>query len=519
MAPLVDRDTLLGVRTLAAITLLAACGTRAPAPSATPTDLDVTAQPHARAPLAAGPPPGDAAVVAAEVTSPPPARAEAPLPPPEPTLELMKWKADTASFVLRSSQHVYAEADATSTPLGKIIAGTRLPIAGSVAGDRRCKAWLAVRPAGWICGHNVTASPKAPLAEALPVLPPGQLLPQQYYGVRKGAARFKSVEAVQANTPFPEPKSKSSYMVTKGDVVDVDGVDYIQTGVGFVAATDLYKLSASTFSGIDLVGTPPPAWPFAWVTGEGAKALTVRAAPAKQAAVAGRVTLRQVVPVLEERDGFVRIAPDQWLARASVRIARQRPRPVVPDGDTADARWIDIDRDEQVMIAYDGTTPVFATLVSSGVRKTYTPPAVYRIRSKAAVTKMAAEERESSHYEVSEVPWATRFRSGLYFHAAYWHDDFGTARSHGCVNMSPRDAKWVYDWTTPAIPAGWNELEVPMAGAMIVRVFDAKQPDPPLFDYEQEAKERVKIRKREKRLKAAREAAEATAADVMAPLP
>jgi hypothetical protein len=163
------------------------------------------------------------------------------------------------------------------------------------------------------------------------------------------------------------------------------------------------------------------------------------------------------------------------------------------------------------MVAYDGEVPVFATLISSARRKKDTPPALYRIRSKSSVMKMAAEEREASHYEVSEVPWATRFRSGLYFHAAYWHDDFGTVKSHGCVNLSPRDAKWVYDWTVPAMPAGWNELEVPVAGSMVVRVHSAKEPDPKPFDYDKEALERVKINKQEKALKKKREEAEAAA--------
>jgi len=84
--------------------------------------------------------------------------------------------------------------------------------------------------------------------------------------------------------------------------------------------------------------------------------------------------------------------------------------------------------------------------------------------------------------------------------------------SHGCVNLSARDAKWVYDWTEPVMPAGWSELEVPVEGSMVVRVYDAKHVDPPVFDYVKESQERVKIRKREERLKEQRMAAEAAAA-------
>jgi hypothetical protein len=77
------------------------------------------------------------------------------------------------------------------------------------------------------------------------------------------------------------------------------------------------------------------------------------------------------------------------------------------------------------------------------------------------------------------------------------------------VNLSPTDAKWVYDWTEPAMPAGWSELEVAIPGSMVVRVHDEKQPDPPAFDYEKEAVERVGIRRREKWLKRKREQTQA----------
>ncbi len=324
---------------------------------------------------------------------------------------------------------------------------------------------------------------------------------------------------MRSNVARPEPKGESTYMVTKekektkDKTVDIDGVRYVYTSVGLVAATDLYRHWPSTFAGIDLVKSPPQSWPFAWVIAAKGKTVVARATADKKGAEAGTFAHREIVPVLEEVAGFVRVAEGKWIPRTSVRIARKRPRPAV---EAAHPKWIDLDRDEQVMVAYDGETPVFATLFSSGRRKKDTPPALYRIRSKTAVTKMAAEEREAAHYEVSEVPWATRFRSGLYFHAAYWHDQFGTAKSHGCVNLSPIDAKWVYDWTEPVMPVGWNELEVPVPDSMVVRVHDAKEPDPPVFDYVKEAKERVKIRKKEKELKEKREAAEAAAAEAAA---
>ncbi len=440
----------------------------------------------------------------------PGAIADASLAPPNAeTLTRLAWPPTTTSFVLRSAAHVYTDPDDKSEPLGKVLGGTRLPVAASVDGDKRCKFWLAAQPRGWVCARYARPTTRPPEAIAQPEIPRGKLLPQDYFGIKEGAPRFATEDDVRAGKPRPEPKAKATYMVTKEETIDIDGETYAKTPVGLVAVSDLYRHWPSSFEGVDLVGAPPASWPFAWVIAADRKAVTARATPDKKGDKAGTVAHRAIVPVLEEVSGFVRIADGQWIERTSVRVARTHPRPAI---EGAHARWVDLDLDEQVLVAYDGDKPVFATLFSSGRRKKDTPPALYRLRSKAALTKMAAEERETSHYEVSEVPWATRFRSGLYFHAAYWHDQFGTPKSHGCVNLSPKDARWIYDWTDPPMPPGWNELEIALASAMVIRVHDAKHPDPPLFDYDREARERIKIRKKEKELREKREAAEAAAA-------
>jgi lipoprotein-anchoring transpeptidase ErfK/SrfK len=496
--------------------VLAACASRdASRPQLPARDLDLDV-PEQSPPAAAGPDaPPDSAVAAAPAapTAPPAPLAPPALAPPDPaTLERLAWPATTTSFELKNAAHVYGTPDLKAEPLGKIIEGTRLPVGESVDGNKRCKVWLAAEPTGWICARYAKPSTRPPEAIAQPIIPEGRLLPQDYYDITEGAHRYATEDDVRAGTARPEPKTKSTYMATIDDedpYVDIDGETYARTSVGLVAKADLRRYRPSTFAGVDLIEKPPAAWPFAWVIAPDKKAVTAHATADKKGADAGTFAHRQIVPVLEEVAGFVRVADGAWIERKNLRVARKRPRPAIDD---AHQKWIDLDRDEQVMVAYDGDTPVFATLFSSGRRKNDTPPAIYRIRSKSSLTKMSAEERESSHYEVSEVPWATRFRSGLYFHAAYWHDGFGKARSHGCVNLSPRDARWVYDWTEPTMPAGWNELEVAIPGSMVVIVHDAKHPDPPVFDYAKEAVQRVKIRKREKELREAREAAEAAEA-------
>ena len=87
-----------------------------------------------------------------------------------------------------------------------------------------------------------------------------------------------------------------------------------------------------------------------------------------------------------------------------------------------------------------------------------TPTGVYRISKKYDKTRMTNQKVSREQWDVADVPWAMKFRKGFAVHGAYWHDNFGKRRSHGCVNLSPKDARWVYDWTQPVVPAGYRRI-------------------------------------------------------------
>jgi hypothetical protein len=68
--------------------------------------------------------------------------------------------------------------------------------------------------------------------------------------------------------------------------------------------------------------------------------------------------------------------------------------------------------------------------------------------------------RGAAGFELRDVPWIQYFASGYALHGAYWHDVFGVPRSHGCVNLSPIDARVVFRWTDPPVPEGWHGINV-----------------------------------------------------------
>jgi lipoprotein-anchoring transpeptidase ErfK/SrfK len=70
------------------------------------------------------------------------------------------------------------------------------------------------------------------------------------------------------------------------------------------------------------------------------------------------------------------------------------------------------------------------------------------------------QRRGAGDFELRDVPWIQYFASGYALHGAYWHDVFGTPRSHGCINLSPIDARIVFRWTDPPLPEGWHGMNV-----------------------------------------------------------
>ncbi|HET6612892.1 MAG TPA: L,D-transpeptidase, partial [Kofleriaceae bacterium] len=105
----------------------------------------------------------------------------------------------------------------------------------------------------------------------------------------------------------------------------------------------------------------------------------------------------------------------------------------------------------------EGDTPVFSTLVSSGKPGHDTPTGLYRVERKYLYKTMRGEDKNGP-YSVQEVPWTMYFHDAYAVHGAYWHDVFGRPRSHGCVNVPPADARWLYYWSEPALPRGWSSM-------------------------------------------------------------
>jgi lipoprotein-anchoring transpeptidase ErfK/SrfK len=161
------------------------------------------------------------------------------------------------------------------------------------------------------------------------------------------------------------------------------------------------------------------------------------------------------VPAVTENPGYIAIGADEWLPEELVALVN----PQIPvDAGANTCRFIYANLAEQTLIVYNNCTLVFATLISSGANS-WTFEGRFTIQNKNPPYSSITPPAEStSEYYIEGVPYFMSYALNFGFHGAYWHDNFGTAASHGCINLSPADAKWLYDW------AGLGERVIISAG-------------------------------------------------------
>jgi hypothetical protein len=250
------------------------------------------------------------------------------------------------------------------------------------------------------------------------------------------------------------------WWVSVDGLVEYEGQRWYQiNGEEFVPADTLVMAGPSHFQGIYL--GEQPQYPFA-LTNRWVHPSVVPQGPLN-AAVEPLNRYAVVTIFAEEQRGeeiWYLIGSDQWIEQTNVaRVDVDPPPEGIPPG----AKWIEVDLFEQTIAAYEGGRMVYATLISSGRTGTSTPPGLYTLWAKLREGKMSSpdvEDGDPTYYFIEDVPWTMYFHEGYSIHAAFWHDAFGFTRSHGCVNLAPRDALWFFNWADPSIPEDVKQVYI-----------------------------------------------------------
>ena len=277
-------------------------------------------------------------------------------------------------------------------------------------------------------------------------------------------------------------KSKESVKI--GEFSKKNGVAFVETflsdGRRYNVSTDLRVLPADRFRPIHgsefhgyPIGEGGLEFPFALVRKKGAKQYVV---DGEKLVVDSDLEWRSAVPLsgkqkmfggklyYETKDGHY--VDDRSAGRVD-------PAKKMPAWGKHGEKWIDVNITKQVLVAYEGEKPVYATLVSSGEAGLGDPDTtkatkrgIFRIHTKYISITMDSDI-VGEEFELRDVPYVQYFENGYALHGAYWHDMFGTPKSHGCVNLAPEDARRLFYWTEPQIPPGWQGVARSLTGTVV----------------------------------------------------
>lgn len=202
----------------------------------------------------------------------------------------------------------------------------------------------------------------------------------------------------------------------------------------------------SHFSGV--LFTEPPIYQLAWLLLDTKPSKRPGAEPVPGTEWIPRYTLFNIYAQVEV-DGWLwyLVGPDQWVHQT--RLGRITP---ISRPEGVSGKWVAIDLYEQTLVAYEDDRMVFATLISSGLPDWPTREGLFQIWDRYTETKMSGAEGAPDFYYLEEVPWTMYFDHEIGLHGTYWHDGFGYRHSHGCVNLTITDSRWLYEWTADGYP-------------------------------------------------------------------
>lgn len=394
------------------------------------------------------------AAIAVESSAPPASRVSSTLYTPASTLA-----EPIAIYRASLPRPVFVEPNVGSALRGRIEMRESFHVYALHEGEQHdgcSRPWAQVGEAAWTCTKHAELDEHAK-PHSLPLLSKSSHLPFVYARHVRHEDRstpklpvYRHLAALRSGAdPVDWLAAYGTYAFVRRTRSKLESV-LIDARGRVVPGNDMRTFDPSEFGGRDLEAAPVPAdRTLAWVVHRktGVYAQPDLETEFQPLAYHAELLLLDPAPV----DGWIRVA-DGWIPATHLRLWRPLP---LPEPVLAGQRLIDVDLDQQTLTLWHEDRAIFATLIASGKPGYSTPLGLYRIITKRAYGKMASLPTEPEPYWVDAVPWTMYFDGRFALHGAFWHDRFGYRTSHGCVNLSPRDAKYVFDRTTPTLPPGW----------------------------------------------------------------
>lgn len=433
---------------------------------------------------------------------------------------------------VRDFAYIYKNPAKKGLALGYIRLGTSVPLLSekAVKGDGCKKGWFPVSPRGYAClDHKTTLDLSDPYFKALQSVAPGSGPWPYRYAFSNGSPMYSRIptaeEAAKVEKKFgqagtyvqlAEWSAGHEELLTKEPIVAADPVpSFFAEGKRAIGGgpRDIRRLvwreipngsllaysKAFEFNGRTWLLTPDlmlvPAdrfrsirrsefqgialgngieLPLAWNRSQHAKPKYKQGTDGQLIRLDSSFGAKSAVPISGEQ---IRIGGESYYAvkgepgifvhTGDVTVSRARKE--MPTGLAPNRKWIEVKIVPGTLTAYEGITPVYATLFSPGkggvpvpgkdhTKYATTALGYFPIEWKDRVATMSNEKSEPKVLWFSDVPNIQYLRPPLAMHVAYWHEDFGKPKSAECVNISPKDGAWLFQWTEPALPEGWGGI-------------------------------------------------------------
>ncbi len=368
---------------------------------------------------------------------------------------------------------VHRQPDKQSLRTGKIKQYSRLPLTKYAPPGGGCSGfWVNLGAEHFVCSDVLKPDRRPPLMRRQPIVPRGRLVPGKYGRIRRtGAPFYPNLTAMEEDKPAGTYHRGDMIRLLKhktfqGKLLWVTGKKYLVWDsdvhgyrIPRYHGADLRKLDLNLPVGIIRAKTKG-ATVYEYPGGPPKKNVK----PLRHYSIHAIYDRKRVGKTL-----YYRVKEGWILAR---RVLSAWPAKFLPPGLGKCEKWIEVNISMQTLVAYEGREPVYVAPISSGKKNHPTKYGIFRIWLKRAYGDMTSGMGGGEHYHVSDVPWTMFFYMGQSLHAAYWHTDFGTRKSHGCINLTPIDARWLYEWTEPPVPPGFLEVRVdeksPIPGTIVV---------------------------------------------------
>lgn len=373
---------------------------------------------------------------------------------------------------------IYSRPRKTARPLGFLHAGATVARSEKSFENNDCtEGWYAIAPRGYVCTEKAaTLELQHPTLLAMALQPALENpLPYVYARTTQVTSSFKRNQDSSA-VEMEGRLGKGTVLAIVGSWTAPDESKEPQflglrmNGL-FVRAEDLQEALGSSFVGQEL--NEEQKLPLAYVVRRGVRYWSLDGSSAtKKSEIAyhTQIPLTGRYRTVEE-ERFWATSSDLWVRHRDVTVVQQRHE--FPEFAQEGRKWIDVSVITGTFVAYEGQTPVYASLLSVGRDRLGDPKttAATELGTHTVLSKQITRRSLPSPDEpLHDAPWAFELSSGQWLYASPRHNRFGIEHTEGDLEVSPADGHWLFHWLGEELPAGWHGMNITEAEPPLVHV-------------------------------------------------